>query len=66
MQADAPKPVALLPPANAASVLCSDLVSARAALVAEPGYGRALVLQRVRQQLAEEVNKARATFRIVR
>jgi hypothetical protein len=66
MQADAPKPVALLPPANAASVLCSDLASARAALAADPGYKGALVVQQIRRELAIEVNKARATFRIVR
>jgi hypothetical protein len=60
------KPVALLPPANSVSVLCSDLAKARAELLEHKSYGYALLKQRVERELRAEIAKARATFRIVR
>lgn len=60
------KPVALLPPANSASILCSDLAKARTDLAEHKSYGYALLKQRVERELAGEVAKARAAFRIVR
>lgn len=66
MQDNPFKPVALLPPAVSTSVLCSDLARARADLAEHKSYGYALLKQRIERDLAGEVNKARASFRIVR
>jgi hypothetical protein len=60
------KPVALLPPAVSASVLCSDLAKARADLTEHKSYGYALLKQRIERELAAEVARSRSTFRIVR
>ncbi|UDL89820.1 hypothetical protein LGH82_33105 [Mesorhizobium sp. PAMC28654] len=60
------KPVAIMPPALFIPVLCSDLAKARDERAAHPSYGYALVQQRLERLLAGEVNKIRATFRIVR